>query len=161
MSLYNANTGPIGSSPISAVTPVDLGWAAGFTDGEGCIQIARQVYTDPRRRPTYGLRLHVAQSDHATLRHLQEVVGVHSRIHPVKLRPGMTKQPYMLVYDGPHAAAALRRLAPLLVTKASQAAVALEFVDVCRVSERRGPQGQLPAIWALRHRYYKKLQSMK
>ena len=34
------------------VSPLGLAWAAGFMDGEGCISIPRQTYSDPARRDT-------------------------------------------------------------------------------------------------------------
>lgn len=155
-------------SPISSATPEPtlgelLAWCAGMIDGEGCLHIARQTYTSAarRHRPTYVFRLSIGQSDYLALLIMLRVLGGNGRIYPVKRRRGMNKQPYVLVFSGPSAYAALRRVHPHLRVKKAQADMAFEFEREGRINEHRGPQGQLPEIWALRERYYRKLQRMK
>lgn len=140
---------------------VQLAWAAGFVDGEGCFHIARQIYRTPRRRPTYVFRLSVAQSNREVLRHLQRILGEHGTIHAVKFRAGMTKQPYRLDYSGPHALAVVEKLFDFLVAKKREAEVVRSFREHCCVSQHPGPKGQHPHVWKQRERHYDELRRLK
>lgn len=142
---------------------VALAWAAGLTDGDGCIYIAKQTYSDPRRenQPNFRLRLTISQSNLPVLQYVQHVVGVNGCVAAPTRTLQQNKQHYSLTYDGRRALAVIRKLCPYLVAKRAEALVALDFARVCRIDEHPGPKGQSPRIWKLREAFYNKLRRLK
>lgn len=140
---------------------VALAWAAGFVDGEGCIHIARQRYKSGSRRPTYQLRLSVAQSDRYVLEHFARVMGVGHQIYAKIMDARMNRQPYCLVYTGPRALAVIEMLVDYLVAKRREAELALAFRDTCRLCEHSGRRGQSEAIWEARREHYERMRALK
>lgn len=138
----------------------ELGWAAGFVDGEGCITAVRQKYKDPKHRGIR-LRMHVGQNDLASLQHLQKILGVKSYINEVKWNPTQTKPVYSLNIDGRHALEALYKLEPFLYRKKHQARVCFQLWEHGRMDDRPGRRGVSPEVWAIREYYLKRLQRMK
>ena len=59
------------STSYSLAQAVALAWAAGFTDGEGCIHISKQLQPG-RKSPTYRPRLDVSQNNREVLVRLRE-----------------------------------------------------------------------------------------
>lgn len=94
----------------------DLAWAAGFVDGEGCLQIARQRYRG-RPNPSFRPLLAVTQNHRPTLQRLQQVLGGGGHICPMQQRPQNRRPIWLLQYFGRHAINALRLLRPYLVRK--------------------------------------------
>lgn len=151
-------------SPISQrrhVGEADLGWAAGVMDGEGCIHIARQTYGTSGRRPTYRLRLNIAQNDEQMLREFSWVVGVPGRIYSPKPTRKQNKTCHCLVYDGVSAFAVLERLHKHLRRKQAQATLAAEFRERCDIHRHTGPRGCPESLWELREWYYERMSGMK
>lgn len=140
-----------------------LAWAAGLTDGDGCIHIARQTFKDPARahRPNFRLRVTVAQSNLAVLQYMQTIVGVIGCVAAPKRTLQQNKQHYSLTFDGDKALVVIKKLYPFLVAKRAEAAVALDFARRCQINKHPGPKGQSPRIWALREAFYNKLRRMK
>lgn len=137
-----------------------LAYAAGFTDGEGCIQIIRQQLHG-RPNPTYRLRLEVIQNDYDTLVHFVHCVGVPVVVRPVKRQLDHSRQIWRVLYDGPQAYQAIRYLRRHLVRKRSEANVAIEFVRKGRIDLHPGPKGTPPHIWAKREQCFQELRSLK
>jgi hypothetical protein len=144
--------------PIAA-----LGWAAGLCDGDGCIHIARQTYSDPKRshQPNFRIRLTISQSNLPVLKYFQQVVGASGCVSAPKRTLQQNKQPYNLTYDGAKALTVIKLLTPFLVGKLPEALVVIAYARECRINEHPGPQGQPPSIWKLREAYYKKLRRLK
>jgi hypothetical protein len=138
----------------------ELGWAAGFVDGEGCISAVRQKYNNPKYKGIR-LRLHVGQNDLASLQRLQEILGVKSYINPVKWNATQTRPIYQLNVDGRHALEALYMLEPFLFRKKHQARACFELWENGRMAERPGRKGVAPEVWEIREYYLKRLQRMK
>jgi len=140
-----------------------LAWAAGLTDGDGCVHIAKQTFRDPARahRPNYRMRLIISQSDLPVLQYFQQVVGVTGCVSATKRTLQQNKQHYNLTYDGKKALTVINALRPYMVGKLAQALVMMAFARQCRINEHPGPQGQSPRIWKLREAYYKKMRRMK
>lgn len=140
-----------------------LAWAGGLTDGDGCLHIAKQTFSDPARahRPNFRMRLTISQSNLPVLQYFQQVVGETGCVSAAKRTLQQNKQHYNLTYDGKKALTVIRKLRPFLVGKLPEALVMMAFARQCRINEHPGPGGQLPRIWRLREAYYKKLRRMK
>ena len=137
-----------------------LAYAAGFTDGEGCIQIIRQQQAG-RENPSYRLRLEVVQNDFETLVNFVHCVGVPATIRPVKREIEHSRQIWRLMYDGPQAYQAIRYLRRHLVRKRAEAEVALEFVRKGRIDLHPGSKGTPVHIWIKREAAFRKLRELK
>lgn len=138
----------------------ELGWAAGFVDGEGCITAVRQKYKNPKHRGIR-LRMHIGQNDLASLQHLQRILDVKSYINQVKWNSTQTRPVYALSIDGRHALEALYILEPFLYRKKHQARACFELWEHGKMDERPGRRGVSPKVWAIREYYLKRLQRMK
>lgn len=151
-------------SPVSQrrhANDADLGWAAGVMDGEGCIHIARQTYGASGRRPTYRLRLHIAQNDEMLLKEFEWAVGVPGRLYSAKPTLKQNRTCHNLTYDGAKAFDVLERLYEHLRRKKPQAALAAEFRQRCDIHRHTGPRGCPPAVWELREWYYERMSDLK
>lgn len=99
----------------------DLAWTAGIFDGEGSIQIYRQG-----RNGRYSLYVTVGNTDLAMVLTLKRLwaghVSTRRKVTPTTRRPIHTWAAYSL-----RAEEVLRAVLPYLVTKRTQAEVALEF----------------------------------
>lgn len=138
----------------------ELGWAAGFVDGEGCITAVRQKYKNPNHRGIR-LRMHVGQNDLASLQRLQRILGVKSHINQVKWNASQTRPIYSLNLDGRHALEALYMLEPFLYRKQHQARTCFELWEHGKMAERPGRRGVSQEVWEIREYYLKRLQRMK
>ena len=140
--------------------PVDLAWAAGFLDGEGCITATWQKRPD-RPHPNTRIVVQLAQNDLATLQAFQEILGMHGKIYPQKRRAYHSRQCWMLAYWGRHAMEVLRALEPYLRRKRPEALLCLQFEHVGKLSVRSGPKGHSPEIWNARWQFVNDLKALK
>lgn len=138
----------------------ELGWAAGFVDGEGCISAVRQKYKNPKYR-AIRLRMQVGQNDLASLQRLKNILGVKCHINQVKWNATQTRPIYTLNVDGRHALEALYMLEPFLYRKKHQARTCFELWEHGRMDERPGRRGVSEEVWEIREYYLKRLQRMK
>ena len=132
----------------STVSPVDLAWAAGFIDGEGCISIShmralirriRRKHSGSKRAAQYVLRLEVSQVSTFPLRRLQACFG--GTVNKERNRqPAKHKTTHRWVLQHQKAADCLKSILPYLCVKSKQATIALEFVATF---QRRNPHGAL------------------
>lgn len=149
--------------PTTAMTHeqmLDMAWAAGLADGEGCISIVKQSFKCGRR-PTHRLRFEMVQNNRETLMSFAAAVGVRARLYPVKRTATQNRQVYLLAFDGMCAHEAISRLAPYLRRKRPEADLAMKYVIEGRVGWHPGPRGFPPELWLLRERYFRKLQRLK
>ena len=135
-------------------------WAAGFADGEACISLARQTFACGRR-PTYRMRFDVTQNNREILLHFQQAVGVTGRLYAPRRTTRTNRQLYQLTYDGKQAHDVIQRLHPWLIRKQPEAAIALRYMNECRVGWHPGPKGFPEALWKARESFYWKLRKMK
>ena len=143
-------------------TPFTLQWAAGFTDGEGCIFLFKQVYTKcPGRNPSYRLGFSITQNNLPVLEHFLKGLGVHGTIYGIKRTLGHNRQLYELKYTGINALNVIDALQPYLVRKQQEAQTALNYWSLAQGGKRPGPAGWPPSVLAARERYYRKLKSLK
>lgn len=103
----------------------DLAWAAGFVDGEGCIQTTVRMRS--RNRRDYILGLYVGQVDPRPLYRLSELFG--GVVYPKSSGPTERRPMFMWRVTGSTAEATLRALLPFLLVKREQADLALQLRD--------------------------------
>lgn len=115
-------------------TIANLGYMAGFVDGEGCLYISRTPW---HGRIQYQLRLTCSQLNPAPLYLFQKFFG--GRVsYEDKKRP--TWRPiYKWEVRGSSAGKALRLFLPYLIVKKDEALVALEFQDKVSSAKRGTP----------------------
>ena len=138
-------------------------WAAGFTDGEGCISISKQGRPG-RPNPSYRLCLDYVQNHRESLVRLQglgESLGCNSHLQLVRRQATHNRQIYQLRFDGRHAEGFLQALHPYLLRKQPEAEVAIEYMLMSSPSIHPGPNGHDAGVWELREWYRLKLQRMK
>ena len=149
------------ASYTSSQSPFAIAWAAGFIDGEGCIQISKTQARD-REHPTYRPRLDVSQNDREVLVRLREILNENSGIYMHKRQAGQTRQPYVLVFDGWHALRAVSKIRPFLIRKDEEADLLLSYPQVARMGAPRGPKkGYSAEVWEARESIYRTLQELK
>ncbi|MEO7232554.1 MAG: hypothetical protein ABIW96_07705 [Polaromonas sp.] len=148
---------PVVSVPL--VPNLDLAWAAGFIDGEGCVRIAKHSAKD-RVNPIYNIQLTVSQNRLETLEHCQTIIGVQSSICRFPDRESFRRPVYLLTYLCANARDALTLLQPYLVRKKAEAMLALEFALRLRVP-RSGRTPHTPEEIAIREEYYRRMKALK
>jgi len=147
------------AAPVALIA--DLGWAAGFIDGEGCISAVWQRYKDPTRRTCIRIKLQVAQNDYSSLRRLQNILGVQSEIVQLKRTQAQNRPVYSLNFDTRHAIGALLKVAPFLHRKKMEAETCFQLWVEGMMGVRFGPKPIPEEIWAIREKYLLKLQRLK
>ena len=147
-------------SDTSTRTEADLAWAAGFLDGEGCINIAKQRYKTGRS-DTYRLGVSLAQNNLPTLEAFRTAVGIPSPIHPTKRADNHSRQCYTLNFSGKKARLLLITLMPYFRRKLKEATAVLEFWTEGRVGMPGNGKRVDPGLIAKREYYYLLLQRLK
>lgn len=138
---------------------INLAWAAGFIDGEGCLRIAKHCVKD-RVNPIYNLNLSISQNRLETLEHCQAILGVQSSICQFPDRVSFRRSVFVLTYMCANARDAVTLLLPYLVRKQAEASLALEFA--LRLQSRRGGRTpHTPAEIAIREAYYLRMKALK
>lgn len=149
---------PIESLPISK--ELELAWAAGFVDGDGCICAVMQRHPD-RATPSVRIRLVITQNDHRVLHVLQRVLGEPSALNSVKRQACQNRQPYQLQYDSGHAIAAIKKIRPYLVRKAREADACMQLFVEGRLNQFPGPKGFPPEVHRVRKYLVNRIRRMK
>ena len=110
-------------------TELEIAWAAGLFDGEGCIHIGKIPPTSKNglRNPSYRLTLKITMGCQVSVRKFAELVGdgtsfLHSK-GGKRLNPS-----YSFIAQSRKAQPILQQLRPYLITKADQADIALTFL---------------------------------
>lgn len=147
---------------LSDLRPRDLiyAWAAGFTDGDGCISAVRNKRSDGRA-PNIRIRLALTQNDYYTLQHFYNVMEERATLGAIKRQVTHNRQAWVLQYDGPNAINVLKKLQPYLVRKAPEARICIELQELGQMSRHFGPKGIPPEIHAIRERLFTKLRRLK
>ena len=111
---------------LPPLNPLQLAWAAGFIDGEGCVHITRQRHAG-RARCSYRLGVFITQNDKSVLEHLRQVLGIDAPIFALKRASNHKRQCYTLNYTGKRALRLLAVLRDFLHRKRAEAQAALDF----------------------------------
>ena len=139
---------------------VELGWCAGFFDGEGCITLAR-VRRTCGHGVNYRTRVYIGQNCLETLHIFRDRVGENCVLVQLPDRENYTRPCYQLAYDGIHGYRLLKKLRPFLIRKGSEADVIFEFYRDGQPTRHFGPKGVPAEIWHLRERCYDALRCLK
>ena len=138
---------------------IDIAWAAGFIDGEGCLRIAKHANAGGVN-PIYHLHLAISQNRRETLEHCQTIIGVQSSICRFPDRESFRRPVFLLTYLCANARDALTLLQPYLVRKKAEAMLALEFALRLQVL-RSGRTPHTPEEIAIREEYYRRMKELK
>lgn len=109
------------------MTDLELGWAAGIVDGEGCIFIS---YKKPAKRagslsPSYILIVRVAMCHKPTVDRMRELFGV-GTVH-ICTKSKKYSQAWQWVVQANAAKSVLERIEPHLLTRRYEAQLGLRF----------------------------------
>lgn len=99
-----------------------LGWAAGMLDGEGTIGL----YKHNKRTNQVTLKVSIGNTYKPALEFLQQFFNGWGSLYPLTKYPGR-KQVYAWCVSARQASEVVKKLAPYLIIKRAQAAVALEW----------------------------------
>lgn len=134
-------------------TPIDLAWAAGFIDGEGCVHIQRNCETrrSSARFVTYKLVLNLTGRDRRALDRCTTLFGGRVRSFRKAYYPAVVYYTLDLVSD--RACAALKLVLPYLVNKAEIARLGIEFHEWYRASKT--PTRTMPEFRRVRAQAYR------
>lgn len=139
-------------------TPEELAYAAGFFDGEGCINIAkwRQLCSETREPGTYyKLRIILANTYLPTLEWFQATWGGAINTKPIF---GNRVQGYNWTLAQPQSARFLEEILPYLKQKRTEAELGLEFY---RSNRRFGRNARPVEYVADREAFYKRMRALK
>lgn len=149
------------------MTPEERGYVAGIIDGEGCITILIQnPGKDGRLSPSHRLFVKVTMGHKPTIEYLHKMVGLGS----IHLQSGQRSRQGKQWNDawtwwvgGRQASALVREVRPLLITKAEEADVALEFDALPRglVGGAGGNKRLSPEIIAARQDCFERIRDLK
>lgn len=157
-----ARTAPLSPAPsLSSVqyfNPLDLAWAGGIIDGEGCIHIKRDrpTQTSKHKSTHYALLLLVTMVEEATIKDLRDLFGV-GRVF-VHTPAGCRKAWRWQCYPN-DAIYVLCLVLPFLRNKRAQAMLAFEYYDLGR--GQRGKQRIDPKLLAEREELYGLMREAK
>lgn len=143
---------------------VDLAWAAGFVDGEGCITTVMQTYKPDdaghQRLPTMRFKFMISQNCRSTLDRLKEILGETGYVNEIPLNDGMNRRAWMLQYDGRHALKAVKKLEPFLHRKKQYIQVAEKLFEEGKLGQRPGRNGWDAKTLAAREKWAKRLRKL-
>jgi hypothetical protein len=147
---------------LSACLPAasQLGWAAGFVDGEGCVRIARRN-PGPGRNRIYSLELSISQNMRSTLEHFQSIFpDLHGSLRLHDDGPHLRRPVFVLNYRCAQCLDLLLRLEPFLVRKKAEAQCGIEFARGVSFV-RRGRTPHPPEQMALRETFFQRMSALK
>ncbi len=139
---------------------LELAWAAGFVDGDGCIGIAKQRYKD-RDKVCHRLKFSIVQNNLEVLQELQSIIGESSFISKLKRDSKSNRQAYALVYDSNHALKAIKKLKPFMRRKQYEAEIAIRMWTEGKMGKRPGSKGWTAEIYDIREKWAQKLSRLK
>lgn len=128
---------PIGRSPatLSPMTDREIGYIAGFFDGEGNISIMKRVKRVRARNWTgfdYAFHVRAANTNLEVLQWIQSKVGGTIYEHGVG---GNRKPSWVWHLGGQHAKSFLQMIEPFSITKRRQLQVGFEFLSLGRKTD--------------------------
>lgn len=147
---------------MSHVSPIDLAWAAGLIDGEGCITVDR-IRANRKRgevRVKHRLKLRVQMTHPATVNRLADIFCRGSVLSP-RRSTELSADKVCWSVQGSNAYHCLVRLVPYLFTKRAEAELAIEFHEWNRTVSVPGRNGTSPETLAKRDNYYWRMRELK
>lgn len=139
---------------------VDLAWAAGFFDGDGCIAIARQRHKD-YETITHRLKVIVTQNNLEVLKELQVILNENGFITHAPRIQTANRQSYSLGFDGRHGLNVIRKLRPYLRRKSLEASAVLAMWEQGSMGRHPGRKGWPPEVYKIREQWAQKISKLK
>jgi len=134
------------------MTNLEAAYWAGMLDGEGSICVARATMAD-QNRPQFRLVLSVANTNFEVLHALMEMVGV-GGISRKMNHSAKWKDSGQLVINSEGAAYCIAQVAPYLIIKSEQAALALKFIELKRAWSRQNDN------WPEQQECYRRMRAL-
>ncbi len=142
---------------------LDLAWAGGFIDGEGCITVANQTYlpkNGKQRPPTPRFKLIVGQNCWSTLHRLQLILNERGYLNEVPMTVEQNRRVYQLQYDGKHAYKAVKKLEPFLHRKRQYVSIADKLFEEGLLGQRPGRKGWDVKTLKAREKWIRRLRKL-
>lgn len=111
---------------------IEIAWAAGLVDGEGCIYIARKKAggANGAKTDSFVLGIKVTMTHRLTIERLQRIF-MEGNIHVVTAPANPKwKQAYSFVAQSRRAESVIKKLLPYLTAKKAEAELALKFMQL-------------------------------
>jgi len=118
--------------------PTDRAWAAGYIDGEGCLDVPR------------GIRVRVTNTHKPTLDHLQSFFGGSVRPHSARTPQRAHRPTWVWTVHGMEASDALEKLLPFLREKEKQARCLLQYHTIAGIRTELADQARASIRRSLR-----------
>lgn len=141
---------------------LELAWAAGLLDGEGCISLTLRQPRGKSVNPSYILILKVTMCDKATVERMYSIFKVGTLQNQSKQKAHYSVS-YTWFCNAEAASLVIPQVRPWLFTKAKEADLAMEFLSL-ELANRGGNGGGQPMPKILirkRHAYWLKLRYAK
>jgi hypothetical protein len=155
-----SNPGPVEDQVCQMWQMGQLGWAAGFIDGDGCIGTVPQIYSD-RQNPTVRIRVVIVQNHHGVLERIQNVLNCGGHLNKMKHHISQNRDCYQLCYDGSHAVEIVMKLRDFLVRKKPEADACLHLFIDGQLSRHPGRKGVSPEVREIRRFWVDRIKNMK
>ena len=149
---------------IEEIKEVDLAWAAGLIDGEGCLSIHKKSPSPSRplaKSHTYQARMHVKMTHLPTIQRFVDIFGFGSIY---KEMPGKNnkKVAWKADFGAEQTEAALLAMMPYFVTKKEEAETLLAYITENRErSDFPKRLGVPKELVEMREEYYYKMRELK
>jgi hypothetical protein len=146
------------SSFVQYHNPLNLAWAGGIIDGEGCIHIKRSgvTPTSKNRTPHFSLELLVTMVEEETVREMQRLFDV-GRVFAHT--PHGCRTAFRWQCSTQAAVDVICNVLPFLRNKRHQAELGLQFIDIG--TARGGKKLTDPALLAAREAIYWQMREAK
>ncbi len=132
---------------------LQLAWAAGFFDGEGCVAVCKQAHSQSKR-PQYQLQISICQKDNTPLVHFVVLFG--GTLYSYKSK-GVEYWRWCMSNN--HAVRCLELIAPFLILKGERARIGIEFQKNLVVWNRDyGRIGYPEHVNAAREEFYQRMK---
>lgn len=112
------------------ISRLNLAWAAGLIDGEGCISLTRRMpqKTNGAVNPNYRLVLKVTMCHEETILLLHRMFGL-GTVQSQKQSQSYWSKPWTWFCNATDAEKVLKKILPYMITKREEAEVALKFLS--------------------------------
>jgi hypothetical protein len=143
---------------------IEMAWAAGLFDGEGCISIGCVLPTKRNglRNRSYRLTVKVTMGCKKSVDAFHKIIGV-GTVQPHVDKSDRVNQSWSWVTMSRLAEVAIRKLFPYLISKVSEALVALELMELPDVQRGgRGGSKEIPkSLLKKKHSCYVRCAKLK
>lgn len=143
---------------------MDLGYIAGFVDGEGCITITKSPAKNSRKSPQYSIVMAIANTKVQALEWIRVTTGLRGCLARTDKGSEKWAIGYQLHYCPKDTLALLSMIYPALKLKKPQADIVMKFAAMRKANPKIGTgNGTLPlepAFIEAEERYYQEIRAL-